>query len=340
MHNYSHRTFRSQLSTNIRQIFMERIPLEAAKHPFLMHGVLSLSALHLACSRPAQRTKYAYLCDKHQASALTSYRHLLTHITDEVVNALFALSMILSITSLVRATLRARALPEPQFISVDRICELLYLTRGVRDVEEASGERMKNGPFSTVLYNHQLEAVPRATMPSNLLSVFHGLENMIRCHCSDAEQRENCEEAVTHLKSVYDAILGMMASGSGRVLETGRIWRWATMLSYGFIHLLQTKFPPALVITAHFTVACLMLRDLWYVSSWGTLAFHGIRAALKGQLAEHLVWAQEQINTDNAEMKNKASKQDPSIQPYASFGKQTLHARRYAGLSSSDMSDG
>ena len=40
----------------------------------------------------------------------------------------------------------------------------------------------------------------------------------------------------------------------------GSIWRWTAMLSYDFIKMVQAEYPPALVITAHFTVAAMMLR--------------------------------------------------------------------------------
>jgi len=129
MHHYSHSTSRSRLGTSVKfqHMWQENIPSEAAKHPFVMHGVLALSALHLACTQRQQAAKYAYLCDKHQALALASYRQNLTHITDDIATALFALAVILSVSSMARATLKASSMAGPQFIDVDSICELFYL---------------------------------------------------------------------------------------------------------------------------------------------------------------------------------------------------------------------
>jgi len=302
MHNYSHKTSRTKLGANVRlaHVWQEHIPEEATKQSFLMHGVLALSALHLALMRPGQAKKYASLCDKHQASALASYRQILTHITEDVADALFALSTILSISSVARATLKASQMEGPQYISVDSICELLYLTRGVREVKEATGERVNRGPFSVVLHGHDLSGDVQITMNPQISSVFRELDRMVHVHCEDQEQRKLCSEAVAHLRSIYESMLGRYLLGD---LEMGAVWRWTAMLSYDFIKMVQAHYPPALVITAHFTVAAMMLREMWFVSNWGSLAFDGIRIALKGELEEYLVWPQEQMASDNAGLK-------------------------------------
>ena len=92
------------------------------------------------------------------------------------------------------------------------------------------------------------------------------------------------------------------------------------MLSYDFIKLVQVHYPPALVVTAHFTVAAMMLRDMWFVSNWGSLAFDGIRIALNGELEEYLVWPQEQMASDNAGLKHGGA----TIETTGSFQDQYL----------------
>jgi hypothetical protein len=105
---------------------------------------------------------------------------------------------------------------------------------------------------------------------------------------------------VTHLRDVFEGTLGKYHIND---LEMGQVWRWTAMLSYDFIKMVQAHFPPALVITAYFTVAAMMLREQWFISNWGSLAFDGIRIALKGELEDYLVWPQEQMNSDNAGLK-------------------------------------
>jgi hypothetical protein len=321
MHHYSHRTSRTKLGASVRlqHVWQEHIPSEASKHAFLMHGVLALAALHLAIMKPTQTAKYASLCDKHQASALSSYRHILTHITDDVADALFALSTILSISSLARATLRASQMEGQQYISVESICELLFLTRGVREVKEATGELVSRGPFSVVLYGHQMSADVQVTMSVKILGVFRALERMVHDQCTEIDQRKHCSEAITHLYSVFETVLAKYSLGE---LEMGHVWRWTAMLSYDFINMVQAEYPPALIITAHFTVVTMMLREMWFISTWGNLALDGIRVALKGQLGEYLAWPEEQMASDNAGLKYGAA----TIETTGGFQEELLSA--------------
>jgi len=304
MHHYSHLANRSRLGTSVKfqPMWQEIIPSEAAKHPFVMHGVLALSALHLACTQQQQAAKYAYLCDKHQAFALASYRQNLTHITDDVATALFALAMILSISSMARATLKASSMAGPQFIDVDSICELFYLNRGVREIKETAGDLITKSPFSVALYDNQISADATSTMSPETLQMFQGLQRMVHetCTYQNQDQRRHCSEAIEHLQNVFGTMLSKRLTGE---LEMGHIWCWTAMLSSEFIGMVQASFSPSLVIVAHFAVATIMLRETWYVSTWGSLAFKGIRVALRGELSGHLQWAEEQVASDLAGLK-------------------------------------
>ena len=288
-----------------------------------MHGVLALAALHIACSRPTQAAKYAALFDKHQASALASYRQILTHITDDVVDALFALSTILSISSIARATLRASQMEFPQFISVESICELLFLTRGVREVKEATGELVSKGPFAVVLFGHDVSADLQVTMSPRIVAVFRELERMVLDCCTETDKRKHCSEALAFLHNVYEVMLARHALGD---LEMGSVWRWTAMVSYDFIKLVQAEYPPALVITAHFTVAAMMLRDMWFITTWGKHALDGIRIALKGQLEEYLAWPEEQMASDNAGLKYGAA----TVETTGGFQEELMESGSYA----------
>lgn len=70
-------------------------------------------------------------------------------------------------------------------------------------------------------------------------------------------------------------------------------------MPYDFLKLVQTAFPPSLVITAYFVVRANMKRDMWYVNNWGRLALEGICITLNGRMADYMTWSREQIATDN-----------------------------------------
>jgi hypothetical protein len=159
----------------------------------------------------------------------------------------------------------------------------------------------------------------QVTMSPRILGVFRALERMVHENCMEIDQRKHCSEAITHLYSVFETMLAKYSLGE---LEMGHVWRWTAMLSYDFINMVQAEYPPALIITAHFTVATMMLREMWFISAWGNLALDGIRIALKGQLEEYLAWPEEQMASDNAGLKYGAA----TIETTGGFQEELLSA--------------
>lgn len=109
--------------------------MEALDHPFLLHGLLSLSAIWLARAKPEESRKYFRLFDKHQAIAISQYRTVLSGpVTDDMANALFALSSCISISSMARASLTGASRSPTPYMEVSDFAELAALCSGVRDV--------------------------------------------------------------------------------------------------------------------------------------------------------------------------------------------------------------
>lgn len=84
-------------------LWRDYIPQQAIKHPFLMHGILALAALHLAHHRPSSSVQLLQTCDKHQAIALEKFRSILSSPVDfQLADARFALAATLAVSSMAR----------------------------------------------------------------------------------------------------------------------------------------------------------------------------------------------------------------------------------------------
>jgi len=130
------------------------IPEQATKHKFLMHGILALSALHVAYKQPDQGAKYITLCDKHQNTALESYRGSLTSTIDaSTADALFAFASMISVTSMARSCSPA-VMRDAGMVDLDAVCELFFLTRGVRDVIHLNHVVISQGPMAEMFHGH------------------------------------------------------------------------------------------------------------------------------------------------------------------------------------------
>lgn len=268
-----------------------------------MHGILALSALDLAASGPFHLTKYVSSGDRHQALAMSSYRQCLLNVTEVSKDAVLTMATILPMLSLARATLMASRTAELQTIGADSLRELFYLIRDVAEIYSAT-MRLGDCGFVSVVLGYAFESDARVEKFPKISEVFANLERMVRDSCMDPNRQKPCLEAALHLHGLFETMLFQRLSGN---LKTFQIWRWGLMVSPEFIKLVGEEFPPALVITAYFIVATSLSQDQNLMREWANLAFQGIQVALRGQLGEEMVWAGEQIATDNAGLKCAAS---------------------------------
>lgn len=301
MHHYTQHTCRTALSGEASQyVWLEYIPREASKHWFLMHGIIALAAIHQVHRQPTNSSKYLKHFEAHQGKAIALYRRALSDITDATANALFALSSIMSITSLASATWRSSNMPGIQHIGIDGICETLLMTRGSREVNLASGNIIRRGPLSVMLTGHVVSSSAHVNLNAKLVQALDHLTATVNDGCANPEHLRLCTEALIPLREIYEAAYTLHSRSE---LQLGHIWRWTSFVPYDFITLVQASFPPALIITSYFVVVANMKRDTWYVNMWGNLALEGICIALDGQLAGCMAWPREQIALDNDDFK-------------------------------------
>lgn len=298
MHHYDRDTLLQPLGIreDCQHLWRENIPREAIKHSFLMHGILALSALHIAHTRPVEADKYLRLCDKHQTKALEMFRTVLcTDITPEISTALFALSSTISILSMGRSCADAMSMPEPRYVSMEQVAELFLLTRGVRDLIHTCMEWVSSGPLGPMLDGHYIPDQHDVQLPVALQKQFINLQYMLE-ECCAVEYRPECERALRRLEDIYRNVLQVSATGE---VETGQIWRWMLLVPCEFVTMIRACFPPALILLAHFAAVSLTVRKAWYTNDWGHYVLTGISMVLYGSdMYSYLDWPMEQARSN------------------------------------------
>ena len=138
-----------------QEIWRDVVPNEAYACEFLMHGLLAVSALHIASLKPESSSVYIDIATSHQTIGLASFRTELSNITDQNCNSLFAFSSIVVAYACTRPIRNGNnTLPEP----IDNAIELFLLSRGVAEVLKPCSERVKNGALSPLLLTGYFEA--------------------------------------------------------------------------------------------------------------------------------------------------------------------------------------
>lgn len=86
----------------LKDLWQSQAVTEAYSQPFLMHGILALSALHLASlsyNRPEKSREHRAAALRHHDQALALFRPLLSKITAHNCHAIFGFSALLVVLS-------------------------------------------------------------------------------------------------------------------------------------------------------------------------------------------------------------------------------------------------
>ncbi|THC98709.1 hypothetical protein EYZ11_001772 [Aspergillus tanneri] len=247
------------LSRNERtdNIWRYRAPEEALSHPFLMHGILSLSALHLARMKDDHRSP-AYLdtAVAHQNQALAIFRELLGGINESNAKAMFAFAGVV-----VMYALGFPHPPEPKdpWACVDELIQVFVLARGTQQVLHKAVPSIVGSEWETILklddYNNSLPDSAR-----QVIERLHEINN----HYGAQDPTHNT--AIYH--HTIDILADMIAAIYGGWISVTVACRWAIRLKPEFVDMVRDRSPLALVILTHYCAVLYDLRECWYVGEW------------------------------------------------------------------------
>lgn len=298
-----------------QSLWRDYIPQQALIYPFLLHGILALSALHLAYLERKQSTKYLRMYDKHQAIALAKFRTTLSsEIDPDMAGALFALATTLSVSSTARSCAVPEKMPHPAVMDMNDVAELFFLTKGVRDIIRVTGDYVRKGPmapiFDATTYPDGIDIL----LPSTVSDQLEALHRMIAEYGLDLDAAEHCHSALRELEHIYRNI--QYWAGIGEV-EIGHVWQWQTRVTNDFVKLIQARSPPALVILAYYAAAMGAVQQTWFTQNWAQFTIRGVSFELPARMQHWIEWPLQQVREGMAVLGVTVSKED--AQPMTLF---------------------
>ena len=277
-----------------RSLWRDFIPEQALNHPFLLHGQLALSALHLAYLTPRKRTSYIRTYDKHQAIALTKFRTMLsTNIDQKRANAFVALAATLSVSSTARSCVVPEAMSCSGAISMDDIAELFLLTRGVCEIMIVARGHILNGPMAELLIGNNYPEWTTVILPTYVFDRLGVLRDMVTPCKLNSEPLNHCRSALDELEAIYQNIRYWACHNGG--VKIGHVWQWQVKVPAGYFGLIQTRSPPALIILAHYAAALSTIQNVWFTQHWAEYAIRGISLELPASMQHRLSWPSQQV---------------------------------------------
>jgi hypothetical protein len=276
---------------SIKYLWQTYLPTIAVDHPFLMQGLLALSALHLSQLRPDERS-FRTTALRHQALALSLFRSTIPGLDQSNSDAMFGLAIILSITS-VASSKWSPPLMQGGVAPLSDIIEPLLLTRGVVNILSHSSHWIAQGPMKPFLDLAPMNT-PQAPLSSATVAQFAKLHAVIAdVFLADSPTWKIFDEALVALKASYSEIVARHGQPSR---NPGMAWKWPVMISQEFFSHLNHHDPLALIIFGHFAILSRgSLGPEWYLNEWADRAFASAKECLPMEWREYMIWPQEQL---------------------------------------------
>ncbi|KAF2179553.1 hypothetical protein K469DRAFT_595511 [Zopfia rhizophila CBS 207.26] len=269
------------------------VPEIAEQYPFLMHGILSASALHLAVivTDNAERVKWRSLSLGHLDLGLTVYMSLLGSITPENCNALFAFSGLLPLLSfgypITDGTITQPPQGSPQ--AIDGIISLITLLRGIHTILNTSSRWVADGPLRNIIRMRERTAEPRLDVSEDTKRQLQQL-----CALNETLQKEEPEK-----QAILDQVIGKLQNIFYLLhVEPERpsaLMMWPLGVNESYLLLLKSGDSMAMVLLAYWGATFKYLDNVWALHGWGRYIVDAACSTLDEKFGEILRWPREQV---------------------------------------------
>lgn len=245
-------------SSKVALAWRDRAQRDALRYPFLMHGMLALSALHLSSTMSEEKLRFARLCRHHMILGIPAFRQTVANMTTESWGPCFLMSMLLG--SLQIAAISDNAPSDVHGKAVEVTLEdLLGLFTMVKGMMEIQGREAP--PYGLDARSKGRRSTPVAEEKQ----VGYGELKTKIIGVSSQDEAEICADALDKLKDMHGATL----SEDGP-FDPYHIARWASRVTSSFVALLQTRNKGALLVLSHCIELVEGVEDQhWTLKGWG-----------------------------------------------------------------------
>ncbi|OJJ62294.1 hypothetical protein ASPSYDRAFT_144025 [Aspergillus sydowii CBS 593.65] len=274
------KTYRS-VSRNgtVESIWQAVVPREAMRHPFLMHGILALSALHLAvASDDDLRDQYIEVSKAHQRQAVVGLGKISGKLKPHHYNAAFTLSNIMMIFSFALPEITGQTVSQSP---VDEIHRVFQSTRKSRDVLTNVTDCVGNGELKMLLEYDTAQPKMPDTSRLAIMSLAQLNTNLAR-------------KDPHHEKDIYDTTIKHLGHSLDKVSRGGETmivaFQWIFQVPARYMELFRKREPFALVILAHYAVIMHFLRRHWWMGEWSLRLIQEIGQHLDPNWRNSITW--------------------------------------------------
>ncbi|OTB00450.1 hypothetical protein M426DRAFT_324313 [Hypoxylon sp. CI-4A] len=274
----------------IRNLWRVNVPRMGFSHHYVLEGVLSLAALHLARIKPQRRDVLIEQAMIHHNTSSSLALPVLNNINSEDSAPMFFFSMLTTYIGLASP----RQSDDLLVISNGVMPEWLFLLRGMRSVMDVARDAIYSMLSLGVIFDSGRQMNDIWESSSGLASEHEGLkelQGLVNFHVKDPEKLDILSQAITSLKRSFDMFYGV-ATDDQRVRSA---FMWLFKLYDNFVNLLKEHDNEALCILAFFCVLLQRLDYHWWMEGWGVHLVARIYSVLGDSYRLWIRWPLEEI---------------------------------------------
>lgn len=292
-------------------------------HPFLLHGILAMSAMHLANLHAEQRKHYSITAADHQNIALQGFQNACQDIGSHNCDALFAFSMLVVRYIPASAGTVINENPSESFLNQDlfsAILEWLSLIQGVHRIIEHGYQWISRGPLTVFLQENAnidrrlSENDERRLADLEKLWYSDGdqiMEEDARCYqealsvlrkhfsnINPVAPRKHNHNYGTYLPGFHH---GQQNPQESEFDNIRLAFLWPIQAPAAYFELLGQRRPVALVVLAHYALlfkrAC---GNMWWTMPPPRKIMSAVSGALPPEYHKWISWPAEEIGMSDA----------------------------------------
>ncbi|KAF8243446.1 hypothetical protein K440DRAFT_589586 [Wilcoxina mikolae CBS 423.85] len=269
---------------NVQVLWRVDIPTLAVHHPFLMHTVLAISALHLCTKEPARSGHYLPIATRHHDRAVRGMAACLAHISRDNCDALVVSSCLVVIYSFVSSRIDESA----------TIASWVPLLRGVHSILKQAWAWVAGGPLSPLITQYELSS-PSDALDAETEGVLSSLYRL----CTDRTLPGSEELSDTSTSTAYFSAIAELRKSFATIMQwesiNGNIFVWPITATDKFVELLVERRPRALVIFMHYCALFTLIEEFWWCKGSAMLELRRCEMCLSQDWLPWIEWPKTRI---------------------------------------------
>lgn len=254
-------------------------------HPFLLHAMLSLAALHLSRLDASNSESYQLTAIRHHDIGLARFQADVDDITPSNFQA------VLCFSTLVYPYYNG--LPVPDNSGAEELWNMelqhLSLIKGVRPMAAKFWPAMLESELAKFMSPDVIGVDWEKTFDETEISHLRQLPETNIELLSD-ELKTTCMDAIRALEVMFASFPCQPAHASFSILKL-----WVHQMSSAFMDLLVQRHPATLVIYAHYAVLLSRSKKYWFLTGSSERILCSIDALLHGEWKDWLAWPRREI---------------------------------------------